>query len=296
MLINHCPACRVVNADGAMSCSNCRADLDAADTIRQPLEPRVKRSSGGALWLDDLVGPRVVPTRHGKPVTDRRTSAPRDLVSPATPPVLQPSTDSAAALDVVPADVVQPAELHPAPQVAPPDPTEPPVRRRATDVVSRAERRAAARRERRNGPQAARQATDGAPEVLVVGDPNVESEQLCSLLQAFGFTVHTTAHTAEAIARCASPALFAAFVFADLSDGHGGNGINLCGRLPRGSAPDSDRAVLLVLVAAPLRPMDRVRAELAGCDDVLSTPLTRGSVARFLDARGISLPSDPRKG
>lgn len=283
-----------------MSCFNCRADLDAADTIRQPLEPRVKQSSGSALWLDDLVGPRVAPTRHGQPVTDRRTAALRHLGSLATPQ-LQPGTDHALAPDVVPhdvgqPDVVSPDKVQPAPQPAPPDPAAPPVRRRATDVVSRAERRAAARRERRNGSQAARQTTDGAPEVLVVGGPNAESEQLCSLLQAFGFTVHTTADTSEAIARCAAPALFAAFVFADLSDGHGGNGINLCGRLPRVSAPATPGAVLLILVAAPLRPMDRVRAELAGCDDVLSTPLTRGSVARFLDARGISLPSDPRKG
>ncbi len=239
-----------------------------------------------------------MPTRHGTPFTDRRTSALRELGSAATAQVLQPDTDIAPAPDVVRPDEARPNEVQPddAPQSALRDPAEPLVRRRATDVVSRAERRAAARRERRNGPPAPLNAAGGAPEVLVVGNPNVESEQLCSLLQAFGFTVHTTADTTEAMARCASAELLAAFVFADLSDGDGGNGINLCGRLPRGSAPDSQRAVLLVLVAAPLRPMDRVRAELAGCDDVLSTPLTRGGVALFLDARGIRLPSDPRKG
>ena len=38
----------------------------------------------------------------------------------------------------------------------------------------------------------------------------------------------------------------------------------------------------------------RVRAELAGCDEVIAKPVTRGSVARVLDGRGVWLPCDAR--
>jgi CheY-like chemotaxis protein len=89
--------------------------------------------------------------------------------------------------------------------------------------------------------------------------------------------------------------LLASFVLAEMSDGSGGNGIDLCGRLRQASPPDGDHVVLLVLVAAQLRPMDRVRAELAGCDEAIPAPVSRGSVAQLLDARGIRLPSDPRR-
>jgi hypothetical protein len=51
---------------------------------------------------------------------------------------------------------------------------------------------------------------------------------------------------------------------------------------------------LLVLASAALQPMDRVRAELAGCDETIVKPVTRGSVAGALDKRGIALPVDPR--
>ena len=258
MLINHCPACWCVNANEAVSCSMCGADLnmadaDAADTLRLPLEPHARRTSGSALWLDDLVGPRVSPARQTEPDTPSLVLTLRDVGSSAAPQLPQ-SAQSA-----------------------------------------RAARRAAVRRARRSSAPAAPHAAVGAAEVLVVGNPNLASEQLCGLLQTFGFAVHTTADTPEAIAHSASPALLASFVFADMADGSGGNGIDLCSRLRQASAPASTREVLLVLVAAQLRPMDRVRAELAGCDDAIPAPVSRGDVAKLLDARGIRLPSDPRR-
>ena len=42
--------------------------------------------------------------------------------------------------------------------------------------------------------------------------------------------------------------------------------------------------------------MDRVRAELAGCEEIIAKPVTRGSVAAVLDSRGIALPADRRQG
>ncbi|MFY9510123.1 MAG: hypothetical protein WAQ05_04020, partial [Rubrivivax sp.] len=55
-------------------------------------------------------------------------------------------------------------------------------------------------------------------------------------------------------------------------------------------------AMLRVLTSAPLSPVQRVRASLAGFDEVLAKPVSRGNVARVLDARGIVLPSDARRG
>ena len=40
----------------------------------------------------------------------------------------------------------------------------------------------------------------------------------------------------------------------------------------------------------------RVRASMAGADQFLVNPASRGDVARALDACGVDLPSDPRRG
>jgi hypothetical protein len=50
-----------------------------------------------------------------------------------------------------------------------------------------------------------------------------------------------------------------------------------------------------VLVSTQLRPVERVRAKLAGCDGMLVKPVTRGDVARTLEACGLSLPADARR-
>ena len=118
------------------------------------------------------------------------------------------------------------------------------------------------------------------------------------MLQAFGFTVQATDNSAEALARAASPSLLLlGFVSAELpADANtDGNGLNLCSQLRQADARSDGNRTVLVLVVENLRPMDRVRAELAGCDVALPAPITRGGVARLLNARGIDLPADPRR-
>jgi CheY-like chemotaxis protein len=286
MSINQCPACWRANADEALSCAACGAPLGAVDTVRLPLESTVRPASVGALWLDDLVAPTVGPRPDTDPGPAEINLTLRDI--DPTPPT-EPG----------PADTLVPASALVQSDGAPPwpvlDPPEAPAPQLTPDATQRAERRAAVRRDRRIGAPAALHAASDAPEVLVVGSPHVPSDPLCSLLRAFGFTVQTAADGAEALSRAASRSLLASFVRAEMSDGNGGNGIDLCGRLRQAHAQASERELLLVLVAAKLRPMDRVRAELAGCDEAIRTPITRGSVARLLDARGIRLPVDPRQ-
>ena len=118
------------------------------------------------------------------------------------------------------------------------------------------------------------------------------------MLQAFGFLVHATDNSAEALARAAASSLRVAFVSAEwhaASGDSGENGLNLCSRLRQAEAHIGDSRAVLVLMVKDMRPMDRVRSELAGCDDALSSPITRGSVARMLHARHIHLPADPRR-
>ena len=289
MLINHCPSCWRVNADEALNCAVCGADLGRADTVRLPLEPHQRRSTDGALWLHDLVGPTVGrPPRKGvdaEPVslTLRDVEAPAEPASPAP----------ASPVELVQSDPeVQPPLL----EAAPEQPTILPTLDSAAQLATlRAERRAEVRRGRRGGEPATPEGKAMASEVLVVGAADASRTALCDMLQAFGFTVHATDQSADALARASSPSLLASFVSADFSTASGGNGIDLCGQLRHADGRKSGNAPLLVLVAAKLRPMDRVRAELAGCDDAIPTPITRGSVARLLDTRGIALPTDPRR-
>jgi CheY-like chemotaxis protein len=50
-----------------------------------------------------------------------------------------------------------------------------------------------------------------------------------------------------------------------------------------------------MLVSGDAQPADQVRARLAGGDAFLAKPLSRGSVARALEASGVPLPADARR-
>jgi CheY-like chemotaxis protein len=51
----------------------------------------------------------------------------------------------------------------------------------------------------------------------------------------------------------------------------------------------------LIVVTGSPRPVERVRAELAGCDAFLLKPVSRGAVAQALEACGVALPIDSRR-
>ena len=131
------------------------------------------------------------------------------------------------------------------------------------------------------------------PEVLVLAADTRADAPLCELLQAFGFTVNVLGQLPESPA----PWPFVA-VFVDVTRGvaGGGDAIELCNDVRERSRLPGTLKPALMLVADQLGSIERVRAGLAGCNEILLGPLTRGHVARALEARAIALPSDARRG
>lgn len=161
----------------------------------------------------------------------------------------------------------------------------------AERLEQRAARRAQVRRDRLRDVQDAA-SEPAAPEVLVLGADARSDTPLCELLHAFGFTVRAVASVPEQPA----PWPFVA-VFVDVTRGvaGGGDGIDLCNDVRERSRLPGTLKPALMLVAEQLGSIERVRAGLAGCNEILLGPLTRGPVARALEARAIALPSDARR-
>ena len=178
----------------------------------------------------------------------------------------------------------------PPPAAEPVLPPAPPAPAGAPDLeAKRAARRASVRRSRLRA--LAQQLTPAhPPEILVVDRNDIERGILCGLLQAFGFGTHAVADAAQALALLDATTFTAVFADIAIDASDGGAGISLARRL-RVLQPRP----LFVLVSAPLSPIDRVRAELTGCDAIVDKRVTRGSVARVLDLHGIPLPADARR-
>lgn len=256
MLQAPCPRCSRINTASAQSCVGCGTRLGPGGPGPQPPGRTVRPASAGALWLDDL-----------------GTAAPAK-VAPARP----------AAPPHPPAN---PALTPPQPQRVPDEAT--------ARAVKKAAKRAEVRRLRRRDTSAAGGTAPSTPEVLVLDADETAGDTLCSLLRDFGFTVHATADVAEAAMLATTRPLVAIFVDLALRSDDGGDGIDLCKFILDAGWLHGDAESALVLVAAQLRPMDRVRAQLAGCAAALLKPTSRGAVAGVLDDRGIALPSDARR-
>lgn len=252
-----------------------------------------------------LPAPELPPPTRRPPIAPPQALAAPFQASPIQPPpvlrgvLATPATAAAPAADPGVPPLPSPlAPLYaearrPPPAAAARPATEAPsadelARRRANKVAARG----AVRRARLQN-VAAQLST--APEILVLDRDAGARYELCALLQAFGFQVQATADTAEAAALAASGRFAAAFVDVALDAADGGTGIELCRRVRESNQRQGGAGTLLVLVAAQLRPLDRVRADLAGCDEAIVKPVSRGSVAKVLDERGIPLPSDARR-
>lgn len=275
MTPNHlCPVCGSAVAEVAQRCDACSTDLGGWDTELSPLQAWRPVNSSGALWLDDLAWP---PAPSPKAVSE-------PLSPPATP--LPPKTPD---LPVPGPELQAPA----------------PLARRATDALGtafmgeaemrsarKAARRAQVRRARLHGVVASRAPGPADTEVLVVDPDPISRAQLCDVLRAFGFGVRAIADPQSA-ATLATPLTFVAiFISLATTTVDGGDGIDFCQQL----LGEGHHADAVVLVGAQLRPVDRVRADLAGCDETIPQPVTRGVVARVMEERGILLPSDARRG
>ncbi len=257
MLLPTCPNCRHPNPPSSAYCGACGGAL-----------------ARSALWLDELKPSAIDPSDDDStmplPLTLRDVQVPLLAPSPAPTPAPAPAAEELVVSDPEPALLAHAA---------------------AARTDARDARRASVRRARaraRAGAVAAA-AADTVPEVLVFDADDGQRGQLRDLLVAFGFGVHAVAGAAQAASLLDSRRFVAAFFDVALDDSDGGAGIDLCRHAKLAGT-------LLVLVARPLRPMERVRAGLAGFDEVLTKPMTRGIVAGVLDARGIVLPSDARRG
>ena len=158
----------------------------------------------------------------------------------------------------------------------------------AARAQARAAQRAAVRRARLQA--GASDSRNFVPEVLVLDRDAHARETLCSLLRLFGFGVIGVADAGRAAVLLAERPFAAVFADIALDAADGGAGIEFCRSRHQAAAPK-----VLVLVSAPLNPVDRVRAQLLGFDGMLSKPAQRGAVARVLDASGVALPLDERR-
>jgi CheY-like chemotaxis protein len=184
-------------------------------------------------------------------------------------------------------------EPRPAVDLEQPEPPAPSGPAKAGPAASKAQRRAAVRRARqRNRGAAAGEITPA--DVLVCDADEAGRETMCALLRSFGFTVHVANQAQDALPLIASRRFVAAFVDVAL-DASDGAGTQLC-QTWREVDQRRGTQTLLVLATARLKPMERVRAEMAGCDEILTKPVTRGNLAGALDRHGVVLPADPRKG
>ena len=317
MIINLCHDCRRVNAADAKHCDACGTLLYEDDTQPLPLRPADDRPANGALWFDELVDARRQARAHATPVPAPAPPAPP---APSAPPAIAITLREVEAAS--PANVLWPAakarvateelvmsdhEMRPAPQRRV-GPAVPPVVARAAVPAApapalpkavhakvKADRRAAVRKSRLRGTPSSPGVTL-VTEVLVFDAHDGERDRLSSLLRGFGFGVHAVGQVDRAMALATSRHFVAAFVDIALDGADGGGGIDLCKLVRAHGHRTGGGETLLVLATARLQPMDRVRAELAGCDETVIKPVTRGSVAGVLDARGIALPTDPRQG
>ena len=165
----------------------------------------------------------------------------------------------------------------------------------AAPETAKAAHRAAVRHARlaRESPEIG--ATVGPPDVLVLDDNDAARAQLCSLIEGFGFRAHAARTHAEARAMLATRGFVAVFLDIVLSGTARDAAADLCQRVKQAPAHASGRAAALLIVGSGARPVDRVRASLAGADQFLVKPASRGDVVRALDACGVALPSDPRR-
>jgi CheY-like chemotaxis protein len=282
-MFNLCPWCGHANTANACDCNGCRKRLNSSMAA-----PEV----GLTLILLDL----------GEPAP----ASPDPKAADSLPEMVRSDPDP----DPVSSPIPQPASRSPVPawvagvpptlplSSAVPDATGP-----ARALPSKADRRAAVRRARlaRDAPASA--TATGPREVLVFDGVAATQAELCALLTGFGFIARPARTHDEAFALLASHSFAAVFLDIVLDGYNEGIAFELCLRAKSppaanpdpGSAAGSFQPGALIILGAATRPVERVRASMAGADQFLVRPASRGALAKALDACGVKLPSDPRR-
>jgi CheY-like chemotaxis protein len=285
MTKNLCPSCERPNASSAKFCSACGTAL----LIRCPhcaVVNEAARSTCAACG-DTL---QAAATRSRQV---RAESAARSRRSPA--PAARKLGAKAAApgdLNLVLLDVDDPipdtdGDAPDKPELVRSDPDPQPASTAVADAKTA--RRAAVRRA-----VITQTAVQAATDLLVFDEDDDARAALCELLTGFGFDAVPVRSHAEA-ARLLRLGPFAAVFLQVTLDGSGtDDAAQLC-RLVKLQANAGAPAAALVVIADAARPVDRVRATMAGADDFLVKPLSRGAIARTLEVCGVALPSDSRR-
>jgi CheY-like chemotaxis protein len=318
-LVARCPACEAINVRTREACHHCHAPLpgllppaDAARAVTPEnapgtpaaLDASAEVSISGPHSMYETTDWQVFLREVPELVPERAPEADAEAGSAAgseasTAPPSDPGADPDAAPTLAP---------HLAPNLAPtgaPKPDRPaaaedrpaaeppaPAAARPLSPVElarrRAEQRAAVRRT-----QQRRHAVPDAPtlrDVLVL-EPDTDARiDLCAVLESFGFRTHVAVTVAEAEGLSLRHRHVAAFL------GVGDDAALTAGLCRRLHDVARGRPSALIAVGERDHHADRVQLQLAGADQLLLRPLTRGAIARALMDCGLGLPDDPRHG
>ncbi|MEP6873326.1 MAG: response regulator [Burkholderiales bacterium] len=257
-----------------------RAPPGAAALVPRPIDPaRILRA------LIDLAAFRHA-APHDAPLS-QGFDDPDEIIIVEPPLLIDAVTEQPAAASMPIRELIS----EPAPEPSPP----PAVPELTAHDSAKARARTAARRARLTHSHTDPGALEQLRDVLVFdADPDA-AHHLRGLLELFGFRVHLASDVTQAADVLSRRALVAAFLDIALTSADHGDGLALIQtihELPR-SVGHPTPAVLIV--TAELKPAARVRAALAGISSPLIKPVTRGDVARALEACDVLLPADARR-
>ena len=183
------------------------------------------------------------------------------------------------------------ARPHPAPA-----PSTPSARSGDKPLLTKEMRRAEVRRHRLASMQTAPTAPGQPPDVLVLERDDGVREALCGLLEGFGFRAHPAHNVEQATQLLAAKRFVAAFLDVAFEGPDQRVGAELCARVKETNGHDHGPASALIVLSTGARPVEKVRATLAGADAFLVKPVGRGDVARAFEACNLPLPIDSRRG
>jgi CheY-like chemotaxis protein len=191
----------------------------------------------------------------------------------------------------------EPPAAAPEPEPAPapesePEPIEPAVDARH---AKKAAARAAARRARMSHVHTDPGQLEQMRDVLVLDADVKSSAHLSGLLELFGFRVHVARNILQAADILSQRPLVAAFLDIAFDGADQGDGLTLLQTIHDLPRLVGHNAPAVLTVTAKLQPANRVRAALFGISSPLIKPVTRGDVARALEACDVILPSDARR-
>ena len=129
---------------------------------------------------------------------------------------------------------------------------------------------------------------------MLVFDASAEPGTLVPLLEVFGFRIHRPATADKGLTLLKR--LSVAAVFIDVAPRGEGepDSLELCRLVKQFRSPVTGLAPPVMLLVVRDSAAGRVRAKLAGCDVVLTRPVSRGDAARALESCNVALPGDER--